>query len=96
MGSELSPLEERAASVLAHVLVKKDSSPLKLRFLKEGLARDLFTMSVGGEENAVAFVFEGANLKQLKKIKQVLKEEIDQVVTNGLDPRMAHGGFKQI
>ena len=62
-------VEEDAASVLTQVFAEKNSSPLKLRFLKEGLAKSTFNSGFGGEDNGLAFVFEGANFKDLEKIK---------------------------
>ncbi len=91
LGESLTDLEESAASVLSQAFIEKNAAPLKLRMLSEGLAKSTFSTDFGGEDNGLAFVFEGAQAGDLKKIEQVLNEEIDKVIESGLDPELLTG-----
>jgi presequence protease len=88
LGQGLSSVEESAASVLTQAFIENNAAPLKLRMQQEGLAQSTFKMGVGGQENALALVFEGSNGKQKDRIEQVLNEEIEKVVQDGLDPEL--------
>ncbi len=91
LGSDLTEVEEDAASVLTQAFVEKNSSPLKLRFLKEGLATSTFTTGVGGEENGLAFVFEGSSAENLEKIEKIMNEEVEKIVKEGMDQELLNG-----
>ncbi|MEM7646037.1 MAG: insulinase family protein, partial [Pseudomonadota bacterium] len=87
-GSHLTNDQEFAAAVLMDAFVDNVSSPLKLRMYKEGLAKSTFSNNFGGEDNAIAFVFEGSEEKNLKKINKIFYEEVEKIVKDGLDPKL--------
>ncbi len=88
IGSQLTPVEENALNVLVSAFIDNDASPVKLRLLKEGLAQSTFSMNVGGDDNGLAFVFEGSDKTQQEKIKQVIDEELKKVAQEGMDPEL--------
>ncbi len=88
LGEDLNPTEETAASVLMQAFIENDASPLKLRILNEGLSKTTFSIGVGGEENGIALVFEGSDEDQLKKIENVINEEFDKIIKNGMDQEL--------
>ncbi len=88
LGENLSPVENSAAIVLTQAFIENNAAPLKLRVLKEGLAKSTSQMSVGGKERGLSFVFEGANAKNRDKLENVLSQEIDKVAQEGLDPEL--------
>lgn len=88
IGNKITQTEENALAILASAFAENNAAPLKLRMDKEGLAKSTSTMEMGGQDNAMAFVFEGANAADQEKIAKVLSEEIDKVVNEGLDPEL--------
>ncbi len=77
--------ETSAAHVLTQALISWPSSPLKLRILREGLAQSVFQTSLRSEDNAFSFVFHGTDASQRERIGEVLDEELDKVINQGLD-----------
>lgn len=88
LGTDLSLVEEDAAGILLQAFSEKNAAPLKLRIMKEGLAKSAFFVGLSGEDNGLALVFEGANSQDREKISKIIDEEIDKVVKEGLDPEL--------
>lgn len=88
LGKDLTVTEENAAAVLAQAFSENNAAPLKLRALKEGIAKSTFFMGAGGQDNGITFVFEGANASDKEKIEHILDDEISKVVSQGLDPEL--------
>ena len=88
LGPELTQTEENAASVLIQAFVENDAAPLKLRVLKEGLAKSSFSASIGGRDNGMAFVFEGSESKNREALEKVITEEVEKIVKNGMDEQL--------
>lgn len=87
-GSTLAQTDENALAILLQAFADNNAAPLKLRMDKERLAKSTSTMAMGGEDNAIGFVFEGANAADQEKISKILNEEIDKVVHEGLDAEL--------
>ncbi len=88
LGPEMTDIEEDAVAVLMQAFSEKNAAPLKLRAMKEGLAKSVFYTSFGGEDNGIALVFEGTNIKQKEEISKVLSEELKKAAAEGLDPEL--------
>ena len=84
----LKSLERDVAHILIRAFVSKTSSPLKLRILKEGLARTVFTQPFGDQNNGYGFVFEGTEIENREKIEKVIQEEMDKISKEGFDPEL--------
>ena len=84
----LSPIQRDVAHVLIRAFTSKPASPLKLRILKEGLAQSVSHMGLESRDNAFVFVFEGTQTSKREKIEEILKEELDKVVNQGLDQEL--------
>ncbi len=88
LGSELTDVEEYAIPVLMQAFSEKNAAPLKLRAMKEGLAKSTFFTDFGGEDNGIALIFEGTNIKDQAKIESTLNEELSKAAEQGLDPEL--------
>jgi Zn-dependent M16 (insulinase) family peptidase len=86
LGPELSDVEKDAVAVLLQAFAEKNAAPLKLRAMQEGLAKTTFSTRFGGDDNGVAFVFEGSNAHDRTKIDKMLNAEIEKVAQKGIDP----------
>ena len=84
----LPPPEKEALSILLRAFASDPISPLKLRILKNEFATSVFHLKLKGEDNALAFVFEGTESSKRKEIGDVLEEEINKVVLQGLDQKL--------
>ena len=85
---KLTPVEEDATSIMLKAFASHDTAPLKLRILKEGIATSVFHMDLQGKDNASAFVFEGTEDSKRKILGDLLEEEIDKVIQQGLDQEL--------
>ena len=85
---KLTPSEEDATSIMLKAFASHDTAPLKLRILKEGIATSVFHMDLQGKDNASAFVFEGTEDSKRKILGDLLEEEIDKVIQQGLDQEL--------
>ena len=83
---KLKPLEEQAKFVLLNAFAVNDIAPLKLRILKEKLAKSVFSMTLG-DYNAEVFVFEGAEDSKREQLESILEEEINKVIKQGMDQK---------
>lgn len=88
MIGKTTPIEDSAYSVLNQAFVENDAAPLRLRVLKEGIAKTVYTGSAGGEDNGLSFIFEGTSQKQKAKIDSILISEITKASQDGLDPKL--------
>ena len=88
LGDELNYIEREAFDVTLHALVDKESSPLKLRILKEKVASSVYLTHLGKRDNAHAFVFTGTNASKRKKIESILQQEIKNIAKNGFDQKL--------
>ena len=84
----LTPLEEDAISIILEAFVSRDIAPLKLRILKEGIATTVSHQQLSGKDNALAFVFEGTEGSKIKALGDILQNEIDKVIQQGLDQKL--------
>ncbi len=91
----LSRLEEESFHILLKAFASNPVAPLKLRALKEGLASSVFYQPLEGEDNALAFVFEGAESSKREKLGQILQEEIDKAIQEGLDQELVASVLNQ-
>ena len=82
----LTSAQSNMASVLMNAFATSDLSPLRLRVLKEGLATS-FSVSVGvnGQNNMMSFIFADTDSSKLKRMDQVINEELDKVIAEGVD-----------
>lgn len=85
--NQLSPLEENTLSVALNAFVLNNIAPLKLRILKEKLAKSVFYMSLGNA-NALAFIFEGTDNSKRTRMENIFQEELKKVVDQGLDQKL--------
>ena len=85
---QLTPLEKDAVSVMLEAFASNSIAPLKLRILKEGLATSVSHSILEGKDNALAFVFKGTENSKIKSLGDVLQEEIDKVIYQGLDQEL--------
>ena len=85
---KLSPLEEEALSVLCSAFASNPVASLKLKVLKEELASSVYCGNLGRESNALALVFEGTESAKRGKLENILQEEIDKVIHQGLDQEL--------
>ena len=88
LGNELNYIEREAFDIILHALVDKESSPLKLRVLKEKVASGVSLIHLGKRDNAHAFVFSGTSASKRKKIASILQQEIKNIAKNGLDQNL--------
>jgi presequence protease len=88
IGQGLTKDEENALSILTQAFAGNDTAPLKLRILKENLAKSVFFMGLEGKDNGASFVFEGSIADNKEKIEKVLEEELEKVSKEGLDPEL--------
>ena len=84
---KLSPLEENAISVFLNAFASNNIAPLKLRLIKEKLAKSV-SYTILGNYNVLAFVFEGADDSKRKQLGNVLQEELTKVIDQGLDQKL--------
>ena len=84
---KLTPLEENAMSVMLNAFASNNIAPLKLRILKEKLAKSVGYMSLG-DMNAFAFIFKGADNSKQKQLEDILQEELAKVTDQGLDQKL--------
>ena len=85
---ELTPSKKDAIPVMLAAFASKDAAPLKLRILKEGIATSVSKINLQGKDNALAFIFEGTEVSKMKILGDVLQEEIDKVIHQGLDQEL--------
>ena len=85
---KLPPLQKDSADILMQALVSGEASPVKIRILREGLARTVFAVHWGGDNNAIAVVFRGSRGENRKKLEQILDEEIDKVIKDGIEQEL--------
>lgn len=85
---KFSLLEENALSVLLNAFASNPVAPLKLRILNEKLASSVFYQSLGRENNALAFVFEGTEAKKRESLEIIFQEELNKVIRQGLDQEL--------
>ena len=83
---KLTPVEKDAIYVLLDAFVSNNIAPLKLRILKEGVATSVSYRYLEGDDNAVAFVFEGTEGAKINVLEDILQEEIEKVIQQGLNP----------
>ncbi len=83
----LTPIEEDVANVLLTAFASHSSAPLKLRFLKEGLATSVFLLNPDSQDHSFTFIFEG-DKAQKEPMAKVLQEEIGKVIIQGLDEEL--------
>ena len=83
---KLTPVEKDAIYVLLDAFVSNDIAPLKLRTLKEGVATSVSYRYLKGDDNAVALVFEGTEGAKLNTLEDILQDEIEKVIQQGLNP----------
>ena len=84
----LTSVQRDIAYIIATAFASETASPLRLRILKEGLAKSAFSMGLESRDNAFGFVFEGTESAQKEKFGKILKEEIEKVVEKGLDQEL--------
>ena len=83
---KLKPLEEQALFVLMNAFAGNDIALLKLRILKEKLAKSVFSMGLG-DHNAKAFVFETDGDSKKEQLESILEEEINKIIEQGMDQK---------
>ena len=88
LGNQLSKDEDSAATVLMQAFIENNAAPMKLRALKEGIAKSTYSSGFGGQDNGLALIFEGASVNNRERIEKILNEELLKVATNGLDPEL--------
>lgn len=77
--------EENAAYILISAFASSPSSPLRHRIPSESLARSIFFTDLKGHDNTYSFIFDGTEGSKRKRLGEVLDEEIDRVINQGLD-----------
>ena len=84
---KLTPLEENAMGVMLNAFASDSIAPLKLRILKEKLAKSV-SFDLLGDSNVLAFVFKGTDSEKRKQLEDVLQEELTKIAEQGLDQKL--------
>ena len=84
---KLTPIEEIAVSVMMNAFASNNIAPLKLRILKEKLAKSV-SYNLLGNNNVLAFVFEGVEHSNRERLEGILQEELKKVIDQGLDQKL--------
>ena len=88
LGDQLNYIEREAFDVMVHALVDEESSPLKLRTLKEKVASGVYLTHLGKRDNVHSFIFSGTSKSKRKKIASILQQEIKNIARNGFDQNL--------
>ena len=97
-GWTIGPLnltEQTALGIMLEAFASHSTAPLKLSALKKGLAQSVFAAYYPGRDNAIAFVFKGADESKTKLLQAVLNEELQRVIDEGLNKELLTSVFNQ-
>lgn len=82
--------------VLTRALVTEEGAPIRDRILSSGLATDVETMYSVGTVNNFSVIAKGMDAKDKDKILEIIDEEINKVMENGLKEKTAKSLLHQI
>lgn len=89
-------LNNLSHQVLTRALVTEEGAPIRDRILSNGLATDVETMYSVGTVNNFSIIAKGMDAKNKDKILEIIDEEINNVMENGLDEKTAKSLLHQI
>ena len=84
----MTSIQEDAAYILISAFASTFSSPLRHRIFSEGVAQSVLSTKLEGRDNAYSFIFQGTKTSELVRLGEILNEELDKVINQGLDQEL--------